>query len=170
MHKLKGRFSVTKKKKKMSYFTELSHELMPKSPKDTSIRVSWTNTQGNECKRIIQPNRCFCTHSFEYHETPKTVGTAFCLSPGCKCKCFQYVPYYDLKCMCRHSYKEHDVTSKMCKMCKKCLGFVTNWNCKCGMKYELHETVFQLKKGVKPTKQVLNSERIGHKISELDEI
>lgn len=26
-------------------------------------------------------------------------------------------------------------------MCKKCLGFVTNWSCKCGFRFGQHETV-----------------------------
>jgi hypothetical protein len=36
---------------------------------------------------------------------PKDKGMAYCLAPGCKCKCYEYIPYFDLKCMCRHSYK-----------------------------------------------------------------
>lgn len=79
--------------------------------------------------------------------------------PGCKCKCYSYVPYYDIKCMCRHSYKEHDRNTKMCRMCEKCLGFVTNWCCKCGIKYELHETVFRNKK---ENKILINSDRNMH--------
>ena len=88
---------------------------------------------------IIGPNRCFCKHSLEQHE--KIKGRFECIVEKCGCYGYEYVPYFDMKCLCRHSYKDHDKISRKCKMCNKCLGFMTSWCCRCGFKFEQHKNV-----------------------------
>lgn len=48
-------------------------------------------------------------------------------------------------------------------MCNKCLGFVTNWSCKCGFKYDLHETTFEFKK-----KKTINTDRNNNQYNQID--
>jgi len=59
-----GRYSVSTKKKKISYVNQLQQDLSPKSTRLGNLQAVWVNSQGSECKQIIGPNRCFCTHSF----------------------------------------------------------------------------------------------------------
>ena len=63
----------------------------------------------------------------------------------CSCDRYEYVPYFDIKCLCRHSYKDHEKGSRKCKMCSKCLGFMTNWSCKCGFRFDQHNTIKERK-------------------------
>lgn len=56
----------------------------------------------------------------EYYLNPKNKDTknVFCKVKGCSCQCFYYIPThgsYDFKCLCKHSFKEHDPVTKKCK-------------------------------------------------------
>lgn len=51
---------------------------------------------------------------------------------------------YDFKCLCKHSYRQHDVRTKKCIKCNiDCDGFSSKWSCSCGLKYAQHTTVIE---------------------------
>ena len=54
---------------------------------------------------------------------------------------------HDFKCLCKHSYRDHDPRTRKCKKpgCKKCPrgGFASKWSCGCGHLYEDHRLVFE---------------------------
>ena len=62
----------------------------------------------------------------------------------CACKLFEHVPCYganDVKCLCRHSYREHDLKTRKCKRNNcKCNGFGSKFTCNCGEGYNTHKT------------------------------
>ena len=71
----------------------------------------------------------------------------FCKKPKCACPCFTHIPVFgssDFKCLCKHSYTEHDPISKKCSkgMCG-CNKFASGWTCACGGKYGEHTTIFE---------------------------
>jgi len=49
-----------------------------------------------------------------------------------------------MKCLCKHSYDEHDPITKKCKkgMCG-CNRFGSTWTCSCGSKYGDHTTILE---------------------------
>ena len=113
------------------------------------LYVYWVNADGFECKAIGPESMCFCNHRYKAHDfdsiTDKKVK---CKDKKCKCKLFDYVPVYganDVKCLCHHSYREHELTGK--RKCKrpncKCLNFGSKFTCNCGMGYDSHKTVIQ---------------------------
>lgn len=70
--------------------------------------------------------KCFCDHRFKDHEylEPKDKTKVHCKVPKCNCKCYLYIPTYgsyDFKCLCKHSYREHDNNKHTC----------TNQKCGC---------------------------------------
>lgn len=69
-----------------------------------------------------------------------------CKEIGCKCRLFDYIPVhgsYDFKCLCKHSYRDHDVKTRKCLKCKNCTKFGSKWSCSCGLKYDEHKTVIE---------------------------
>lgn len=71
----------------------------------------------------------------------------FCKRPKCVCPSFNHVPQFgsnDFKCLCKHSYTEHDPVSKKCaKGLCGCNRFNSTWSCSCGAKYNEHTTIFE---------------------------
>ena len=121
--------------------------------KNTKNRIyaSWRNSRGLDCKMIGPASMCFCGHRFKEHEflqpVNKKVQThnndkVFCKRPKCTCPTFSHVPQFganDFKCLCKHSYTEHDPISKKCSkgMCG-CSKFSSTWSCSCGSKFGEH--------------------------------
>ena len=61
---------------------------------------------------------CFCGHRYKEHEylNPKN-KKVICKRNKCSCPCFNHVPVFgsnDFKCLCKHSYTEHDPITKKC--------------------------------------------------------
>ena len=113
--------------------------------------VYWRNPQGMDCKTVGPFSTCFCNHRYRQHQTDDNVKTKRvpCKVAKCKCRQFSYVPVYgsnDLKCLCKHSFREHDAHSKVCerKGCK-CTGFSSTHSCSCSLHYNVHTTVFDTK-------------------------
>lgn len=77
------------------------------------LYVNWRNTtNGQDCRVIGPASQCFCGHRYKQHnfDNVKT-KKVHCQAPGCKCKCFMYIPIFgsqDLKCTCKHSSIEHN--------------------------------------------------------------
>ncbi len=63
-----------------------------------------------------------------------------CNATNCGCNNFDYIPNVDIKCLCKHSYKDHNAVTRKCQKCLNCMGFVTSWSCKCGSRYLQHNT------------------------------
>ena len=79
----------------------------------------------------------------------KNKNKVFCKRPKCVCPTFSHVPVFgsnDFKCLCKHSYTEHDPISKKCikGMCG-CNKFSSAWTCSCGSKYGEHITIVETK-------------------------
>ena len=53
---------------------------------------------------------------------------------------------YDIKCLCKHSYRDHNVKTKKCLKCKKCKCFTSRWSCSCTLKYDQHKTIIETRK------------------------
>ena len=69
-----------------------------------------------------------------------------CKVPGCKCRKYEYIPAhgsYDFKCLCKHSYRLHNIKTRKCNKCTKCTGFTSKWSCSCDLKYDQHKTVVE---------------------------
>lgn len=51
----------------------------------------------------------------------------------------------DFKCLCKHSYREHDPITKKCTkgQCGCNVRFASTWSCSCGYKFTEHNTVFE---------------------------
>ena len=106
------------------------------------LYVYWVNSDGFECKAIGPESMCFCNHRYKAHDFDSIKDKKVkCKDKKCKCKLFDYVPVYganDVKCLCHHSYREHELQGK--RKCKrpncKCLQFGSKFTCNCGMGYE----------------------------------
>ena len=113
------------------------------------LYVYWVNSDGFECKAIGPESMCFCNHRYKAHDFDSIKDKKVkCKDKKCKCKLFDYVPVYganDVKCLCHHSYREHELQGK--RKCKrpncKCLQFGSKFTCNCGMGYDNHKTVIQ---------------------------
>lgn len=93
---------------------------------------------------------CFCNHRYKKHNFDAVIDKQVkCKEKGCKCKLFNHVPCYgsnDVKCLCKHSYREHDVEKRKCKRNNcKCTGFNSKFTCNCGEGYDTHKTVIYTK-------------------------
>lgn len=92
------------------------------------IYVTWINkiTQ-MECRAIGPSSKCFCGHKFRDHATGNKQKKVSCQMRNCSCKLFEYIPIrgsQDLKCHCKHSYKEHDCTTRKCHKVWNLLRFL----------------------------------------------
>ena len=118
-----------------------------KDARANRLYVSWRNVQGKDCKTIGPSSSCFCGHRYKFHnfDNIKT-RQVHCREPKCKCALFDYVPVYgsaDLKCLCKHSYRDHTNKTKKCKKCPCMPTFTSKHGCSCGMNFDDHETVFE---------------------------
>lgn len=76
---------------------------------------------------------------------PKPSQNVKCKNPKCKCQRFEYIPVhgsYDFKCLCKHSYRDHNCKNKSCTKCA-CSCFDSTWSCSCGLKYNQHKTIIE---------------------------
>ena len=112
------------------------------------LYVYYVNSVGNECKAIGPSSMCFCKHRFRNNNfdnvTSKKVNCK-----NCKCKMFNYIPIHgsmDIKCLCHHSYEDHDPVTRKCLNCKSCSKFSSNYTCDCGQSYNMHKTVIETRK------------------------
>ena len=53
-------YRIYMKKQKVSF----QQELLKREKPQPSDSILWQNIQGDNCKKIVGPNRCFCKHSF----------------------------------------------------------------------------------------------------------
>lgn len=111
------------------------------------VFVSWVNDKGKTCKNIGPATKCFCDDRFKDHEymNPNPPKKVACKNPACKCKQYSYIPVHgsqDLRCFCKHSYRDHTWKTKKCKKCG-CTCFQSSWSCTCGQTYNQHKTVIQ---------------------------
>src|SRR3990167_3544683 len=109
----------------------------------TRVFVTWRNHHGRDCKTVGPATKSICDHRFKEHEylNPKDKKVK-CNIKGCKCRCFDYIPVhgsYDFKCLCKHSYREHEMDgSRRCLRCKNCTGLTSAWRCSCHLQYQEH--------------------------------
>jgi hypothetical protein len=117
------------------------------SSKKEQFYIYWVNSKNKDCKLIGPSTKCFCDHRLKEHnyldigETRKVN----CLSPKCACKHFCYIPVHgsaDFKCGCKHSYQQHKIVTKKCKMCN-CEKFKSSWTCSCSLKFGDHVLVVE---------------------------
>lgn len=116
------------------------------------VYVTWLNDQGLECRSVGPSSKCFCGHKFRDHDTGNKQKRVSCKMPKCKCKLFEYIPIrgsQDLKCHCKHSYKLHNVKTRLCHKehpvrgrCS-CDGFYSSFGCSCGQPFSSHYTLFE---------------------------
>ena len=137
------------------------------------IYVTWINrNNGMECRSIGPSSKCFCGHRFREHKHDAKNKKLFCRMKKCQCKCFEYIPIrgaQDLKCHCKHSYKDHDILTRKCgkiiagyKHCK-CESFLSSFGCSCGDCFYDHYTLFETRQErIKRGKRVDNWEHMSN--------
>ena len=128
-----------------------------KEARKNRLYVHWRNDEGTDCKTIGPASQCFCGHRYKDHFCDN-IGTReiYCRSQKeggkkCPCKMFDYIPVFgsqDLKCLCKHSCKEHNPNgARKCGRgpnCKGgCMGFTSKHHCSCGLTFNEHQTVFE---------------------------
>jgi len=155
-----------------------------KSNQGKKAALRWVNSSGRTCKAVGPSSLCFCNHRQRDHDTLNPIDSESgklvpCKAPGCKCRCFDYIPVHgsgDLKCLCKHSYEDHGVLTKKCRVCKKaCPKFNCKWSCSCGQQLDQHQTVIESGKGaqggIKSFMDLVDgSERYGARIEEMEEM
>lgn len=87
--------------------------------RENRLYVAWRNNKGIDCKMVGPSSSCFCGHRYKEH-TFDNIDTKDirCKDKKCGCRLFSYVPIYgsaDLKCLCKHSFTQHDPRTKKCK-------------------------------------------------------
>ena len=114
---------------------------------ENRIYVTFNRKKDNkQCFRCKPQSNCMCGHAFRSHEWYTTaVG---CRTPGCKCTCYNYLHQagaWRLRCTCKHLSDDHRGEDGIMRKCSKknctCTKFHTTFSCRCGEKYEDHETV-----------------------------
>jgi len=106
------------------------------------LYVSWTNSEGMDCKLIGPETPCFCKHRYKQHKTDfelpvSSASSLKCKVAGCLCSGYNYIPKNGsqaLKCHCKHSALEHSAVSPNACHSRKCScnGFQTSYRCGCG--------------------------------------
>ena len=135
---------------------------------ETGIYIGWRCPGNNfDCIRVSNESRCFCGHSLNEHESfqKKRSHNLKCLSTGCSCKKFAFIPSrpedigewwlqkrrgFDVstwraKCRCKHTHEEHSPNSnRKCNVRScTCFTFDSNFLCAaCDKHWEEHETCF----------------------------
>ncbi|CAD8206034.1 unnamed protein product [Paramecium octaurelia] len=132
--------------------SEKEYEALKKKQQENiknRVYATWKNSKGMECKQIGPASMCFCGHRFKEHEymMPKNKKVV-CKNKQCSCPQFNYIPIFgsqDLKCVCHHSYTEHDPITKKCTkgQCGCNTRFQSSWLCTCGQKYNDHVTIIE---------------------------
>ena len=87
---------------------------------------------------------CFCNHRYKYHDYNNVNNIKKIKCKKCPCKCYDHIPCYganDVKCLCHHSYRVHDLFFRNCKKRNcKCQKFNSKFTCNCGEGYDTHKT------------------------------
>ena len=120
-----------------------------KNVKKEHFYVYWINSTGFECKTIGPESMCFCNHRYKYHDYNNVNNNKRIKCKKCPCKCYEHIPFYgsnDVKCLCHHSYRDHDLFSRLCtKRNCKCQKFNSKFTCNCGEGYDTHKTFIYTK-------------------------
>jgi hypothetical protein len=144
-------------------FSEQSHQKLKAdlahSKKEVNV-CEWRNSQNSLCQAIGPSKKCFCGHPFKEHDHFNTKTDKIkCKYQGCSCPLFSYLPIRgsgDLKCICKHSFSVHNVSSRKCKSCSGCSEFEFKNACACGLSYLEHSTVVRVVQG-NPTGNMLTN-------------
>lgn len=118
------------------------------------LYVSWTNTQGIDCKLIGPETLCFCQHRYKQHltdfESPSgiTQSSLKCKNRSCTCSGYDYVPKngnQPLRCHCKHVSSDHGAKSPHACQNKSCpcQEFVTSFRCGCGDLASAHTIIVE---------------------------
>ena len=119
------------------------------------LYVSWRNSDGQDCRTIGPASQCFCGHRYKDHFFDNIKDRKiYCRTAKCGCKMFDYVPIcnqiiltnsvvgsQDLKCLCKHSHKDHHPVTRKCLKpgCKNCsTSFTSKHGCACPLVYDDH--------------------------------
>lgn len=130
----------------------------------SGVYITWRTEDGSDCTRVGAHSKCFCNHYYGEHK--QGLMKSQCLSEGCKCGRFEFVPVrpeecgmwwlprrpdfnvhtWEPKCSCKHGPSKHSCKfSKKCRMrgCG-CSSFHSDFACVvCDKKWESHETVWE---------------------------
>ena len=137
---------------------------------ESGVYIGW-RCLGNDfdCIRVSLESRCFCGHALSSHDSYQETGKEKlkCLSGGCSCKQFAFIPSrpeeigewwlqkrrgFDVtswraKCRCKHDHEQHNPNSnRKCKIKScSCFAFDSNFLCAaCDKHWEEHETCFDV--------------------------
>ncbi|KAK2951987.1 putative FAM221A/B family protein [Blattamonas nauphoetae] len=116
-------------------------------PRSEQVHCVWRVPESSkDCKYCGPSARCFCGHTMRSHKLKPGTKIIPCTEPGCKCKCFNYVPSQSnwvAKCQCHHDPMDHipDGTRK-CRKCN-CPKFNTTYVCECKRPYDQHKTIIE---------------------------
>ena len=131
-------YYMLKKKthKKQNYRSELTKLVLFQNQTSLQVRIAWTNPTHRVCKEINDRHYCFCGHFLSQHVSTHENSIDKCTAERCICQHFYFVPDLNLKCFCKHAPFRHEMHSKKCIQCVNCIGFVTEWLCECGYRFE----------------------------------
>lgn len=103
----------------------------------TPLRCAWVSVAtGLKCRMAGPFSRCMCDHSFREHDVLQLPASdppqqqeqqeeeaniqVKCKVPGCRCAHYTFIPVQgsaDLRCRCKHSYRDHNPTTRQCLKC-----------------------------------------------------
>ena len=71
-----------------------AYKMKVREARKNRLYVNWRNMEtGADCKAIGPASQCFCGHRYKEHDFDAvTTRKIKCKAPGCKCKCFNYIP------------------------------------------------------------------------------
>jgi len=116
------------------------------------IYVSWSNSNGMDCKLIGPESLCFCQHRYKQHKTdfevfPTDNSEIKCEVTSCKCSGFFFIPKngnQTLRCHCKHYVTDHSEKFPFkCRLSCKCNKFQTSYRCGCGELAKDHQTLIE---------------------------
>eukprot|EP00921_Rhytidocystis_pertsovi_P011970 GHVQ01019388.1.p1 GENE.GHVQ01019388.1~~GHVQ01019388.1.p1 ORF type:complete len:296 (+),score=17.91 GHVQ01019388.1:2916-3803(+) len=114
---------------------------------ENELYVFWVSAESQlECRAIGPSSMCFCGHRYRDHAWFDIQNKQVkCRMYKCKCRLFNFIPVHgsgDLKCRCKHSFREHDPTTKQCTMCS-CSNYDSPQRCNCGQSSAGHTTTIE---------------------------
>ena len=139
--------------------SEKENENYKKINKREYYYVYWINSGGFECKTIGPESMCFCNHRYKYHDYNNVNNIKKIKCKNFACKCYEHMPCYvgnDVKSLCHHSYRDHDLFSRSCKKRNcKCQKFNSKFTFNCGEGYDTHKTsIYTMDESIKIGKPV----------------
>ncbi|XP_077973218.1 protein FAM221A-like isoform X2 [Styela clava] len=136
-------------------YEEYKRKVLPLRSKNR-LYVSWSNSQGMDCKIIGPETKCFCQHRYRQHQTdfesiPETRPIHLpCKVKNCSCRSYEYIPTIGsqpIRCHCKHFATDH--SAKNDHQCTKpgctCQNFTTSFNCGCGEIVGCHSMIVETK-------------------------